>query len=758
MEETKKYNIMISYSTRRKEVAIDIFDCLIENKFSVWMAPTSIPEGSDYLDEIYTAIDVSQIVLFVLSEESLSSQWCKHELIYAVGQNKKILPVQITDIDNPYDKMGSISRKLKRTQVFEMFPDYKEKMDNIVEQCKSLFTSKDYIVKPYPRDSYVSDSFDHFVGREKEIEQLHNLILEKRIVNIYGMGGIGKTKLIKKYYETYVDKAAYHSIHIASVSISIKETIARIPFAGFDENEYLNKLPQSKEYSIIDALYEQKMKFLQQLTTECLLVIDGADYLSENEMIPLATIGCAVVITSRNRYSCFVGFELKAMNDAQLMKMFFSYSKLEQSQENVDSISRIIKRVGYHTLTIKLIACYCYDMGMTPKELEEENLISSLSEFDSELEKVSTLFNFSNLDEQELYTMRVLTLFPNGVTKGKLQKFDKMALRKCNELSLKGWVQTTDTTVSLHQIVQQSIIDNIEITTDNIRPFLSSFVNTFRNIGFNNTELLVIVRRIVEVVKGNDYLQVTLLHHIGNFVGDITYANTFHVLKETYEGQDMNFYNRKNEECAEYEMYDESFNINQKALNLALSQKNRNHKQIAYIYSYMGSACFNKNEFDKALEYQLKAYNYAIEHNVEQNSCEFIVILNRIGLTALETKAYDVAHKAFIAYKEVVNRYDIPNGNKAMADFNLGNLMLIKDNYLEAEKYYLSSLQLNKDDVSTSFGISELFMNMAYICRITNRLTEAKDYYLKAKEIKKNIITDKDVLNNYFEKYDRVYL
>lgn len=475
-------------------------------------------------------------------------------------------------------------------------------------------------------------------------------------------------------------------------------------------------------------------------------------------MLPLATIGCAVVITSRNRYPCFIGFELKEMNAEQLMNMFFSYSKIENNIENQDAISRVIKRVGYHTLTIKLIACYCYDMGMTPKELEEENLISSLSEFDGELEKISTLFNFSNLDEQELYTMRVLTLFPNGITKGKLQKFDKVALRKCNELAVKGWVQTTDTSISLHQIVQQSIIENIEITTDNIRPFLTSFITSFRKCGLNNTELLVIVRRIVEVVKGNDALEVTMLHNIGNFIGEMTYANKFHVLKETYEGQDMNFYNLKNEDCTEYEMYNESFAINQRALNLALSIENKDHKQIAYIYSNLGSANFNKNEFAKALEYQLKAYDYAIEHNVEQNSCEFIVILNRIGLTALETKDYDIAYKAFINYKETINKYDIPNGNKAMADFNLGNLMLTKGDYLEAEKFYLSSLKLNKDDISTSFGISELFMNMAYICRNTDRLTEAKDYYLKAKEIKKNIIIDKDVLNNYFEKYDRVYL
>ena len=107
-----KYDIMISYSTRRKEVAIDIFDTLIEFGYNVWMAPISIPSGSDYRDEIYSAIDNSNMILFVLCEESLNSTWCQNELIYSIKQNKILLRIQISYVLTQYDKLGEINYSL----------------------------------------------------------------------------------------------------------------------------------------------------------------------------------------------------------------------------------------------------------------------------------------------------------------------------------------------------------------------------------------------------------------------------------------------------------------------------------------------------------------------------------------------------------------------------------------------------------------------------------------------------------------------
>ena len=67
-----KHDIMISYSTKRAIAANDIANLLIENNYDVWIAPNSIPNGVDYIDEIYSAIDNSKIIVFILKATARS--------------------------------------------------------------------------------------------------------------------------------------------------------------------------------------------------------------------------------------------------------------------------------------------------------------------------------------------------------------------------------------------------------------------------------------------------------------------------------------------------------------------------------------------------------------------------------------------------------------------------------------------------------------------------------------------------------------
>ena len=129
---------MISYSTKRAIAANDIANLLIENNYDVWIAPNSIPNGVDYIDEIYSAIDNSKIIVFILCDESLDSKWCQNELIYAVKQSKRVLPIQISDVMHPYDKMGKILRPLQRSQILQLFPEYAKKLSEVLESVRVL--------------------------------------------------------------------------------------------------------------------------------------------------------------------------------------------------------------------------------------------------------------------------------------------------------------------------------------------------------------------------------------------------------------------------------------------------------------------------------------------------------------------------------------------------------------------------------------------------------------------------------------------
>lgn len=752
-----KHDVMISYSTKRADIAKDIVALLLENNYSVWIAPESIPSGVNYVDEIYSAIDNCKVVLFILCEESLGSTWCQRELCYAINQNKSVLPVQISECDNPYSKLGEIKKPLERKQILSLFPDYADKLNLIIDGVNNLINNKIAVgLRPYPKDSYsfFADA-DVFVGRETETKAIRDLIKKCRIVNVYGMGGIGKTAFLKNFAAKFCSIDAYRSIHVKAFTNTLEETIAEIPFFGFDDVEYLDSL-KDETISKTRALYQRKMELLQNVSTECLLIIDGADYLSEEELLPLASVSCSVIISSRNRYRNYEGFLLPPPSVQDLENMFYAYSGLENLPKQTEYIDKIIERSGNHTLTVKLIACYCADLGYTAEDIVTQGFMDDLAEFDNESEKVSTLFNFSRLSKDELYAMQVLSLFPHGVSKGTLQKIDRELLKKYPPLVRKGWVNGGET-FALHQIVRECVAKNTTISTLTIKPFLQRFVEIFRIIGLSDSELSVVVRQMLNVVSGEDRLMVVLLHRFGNFFCDIAYERLFHVEKATYAAQDMNFVNQKNTNNEKLEMYELSRKTNLRAYELAKKINLNEPELTAYILSYIGSSYFNENNFGLALEYQLRALK-EIENPIPIIGANYIVILNRIGLSAFEYGDLVTAERAFLKYIGVVSENHIQNGNLAMGEFNLANIYYRQDDLKKAEEFYLYALNHNTDDMAISFGMSEIYLSLADICSRTNRAKQAKNYYLMSRNIKCNIINDKDKLNEFLNKYDILYL
>ena len=173
----KNYDVMISYSTKKKKIAEDITAMLNDNGYNVWIAPISIPNGGDYVDEIYAAIENSRIVLFVLSEESLNSKWCQNELVYAVKLNKKVLPVQVAEVIDPYNKLGKINYVLQRKQILDLFPLYKERLNEIVDDIEKLLNDKGLKHNPYPQNSYeFDDDTSLLVGRDTEVNEINDAL------------------------------------------------------------------------------------------------------------------------------------------------------------------------------------------------------------------------------------------------------------------------------------------------------------------------------------------------------------------------------------------------------------------------------------------------------------------------------------------------------------------------------------------------------------------------------------------------------
>ena len=63
----------------------------------VWLDIDGIESGSQFEEKIVSAIDRSEVFLYMLSESSMASEWTKREVLYAESEGKHIIPILLDD-------------------------------------------------------------------------------------------------------------------------------------------------------------------------------------------------------------------------------------------------------------------------------------------------------------------------------------------------------------------------------------------------------------------------------------------------------------------------------------------------------------------------------------------------------------------------------------------------------------------------------------------------------------------------------------
>jgi len=98
--------IFISGSYQNIELMRQISEIAKQIGFDVWFAETQISAGDRISDAISKAIDETDCLVALLSEEASKSSWVHFEIGRAWGAHKKILPIRIGNAKVPSDLMG----------------------------------------------------------------------------------------------------------------------------------------------------------------------------------------------------------------------------------------------------------------------------------------------------------------------------------------------------------------------------------------------------------------------------------------------------------------------------------------------------------------------------------------------------------------------------------------------------------------------------------------------------------------------------
>lgn len=95
----KANDIFISYSTKNQDIARDVRRYLETHGITCWMAPESIPAGSNYTKEIPYGILYSKIAVLILSEDALHSIWVNQEVSYLLNADHIVIPYLVDNLD-----------------------------------------------------------------------------------------------------------------------------------------------------------------------------------------------------------------------------------------------------------------------------------------------------------------------------------------------------------------------------------------------------------------------------------------------------------------------------------------------------------------------------------------------------------------------------------------------------------------------------------------------------------------------------------
>jgi tetratricopeptide (TPR) repeat protein len=368
-----------------------------------------------------------------------------------------------------------------------------------------LISKLDEIIKiADPKAPYLKSSLpavqDFFVGREGEIQEIHRMLKENRILFLNGIGGIGKSELAKHYAAEHKDE--YDTIifapYVSDVNMLLLDDNA-IPLYNFAP--YPEEKPE--EYCA------RKLKKLRELCDErTLFIVDNLDREDDPDLNKLLDLGCKLLITTRMDFSDY-GYGTQLYLDAMrsrdsILALFYKYYTKPLNAEENACVEQIIDLVAGHTMTVELLAKQMMAGRVTPEKMLTKLQEGGISESGKEKVRsgkdgtlsaqntyahIQALFDISELKEDEKYILANLSLIPHtGVSVELFHDWCELEDYECiNRLVVEGWVKLDKEQdyISLHSVIRELVLTQLSTPKKTWRKIMKSVLSFIDGDGWD---------------------------------------------------------------------------------------------------------------------------------------------------------------------------------------------------------------------------------------------------------------------------------
>ncbi|MCD7807808.1 MAG: NB-ARC domain-containing protein [Erysipelotrichaceae bacterium] len=304
------------------------------------------------------------------------------------------------------------------------------------------------------------------IGRDKELQQLDRYF-QNDCVFVSGMGGIGKSSLVKEYVSMnhnkfdsviYVDYSMYDSMQdliIDDNHISIN-TIHKL------EEE------TKKEY------YQRKLHALRMLLTDKKVVLVIDNYSFHNDLKDILELHFKIILVSRQKppLLTYPTLYLNEIDHQQLFVLFQSYLGRQITNDETIYLNNIIDKIQGHTLVLELLArqiASSYISIQEASQLVDQYGFSHIAKekidytkdenyyYDTIENMITVLFDMSELSQSKKMILKTLSLFHHidiHIFSNMLELENKNDI---NELERSGWINIDNFNISMHPVIKEVV-------------------------------------------------------------------------------------------------------------------------------------------------------------------------------------------------------------------------------------------------------------------------------------------------------------
>lgn len=617
------------------------------------------------------------------------------------------------------------------------------KFNNEVELVKDLYRSNlgdilNAIPKTKPSNLPYQTIGRTFKGRDHFMEQLHAELQKLNAgitgIAVYGLGGVGKTRLAVEYAWKYKD--TYNALLF--INAGSPETL-KINIANLSAVTILNLSEHSS--SDEDLKYAAVINWLNQYEN-WLIILDNVDTepaaMKVEELFAQLQHGHVLITSRLESWSS----EVKAIRLDELLEEDAITFLLEttdgyrqKTSNDYELAKAIAKDVDYLALALEQARGY-----IKAGELSFETY---RKEWESNREKVLNWF-----DER-------LMKYPASVAITWQTSFDQLSGKAKNLLNMLAWLAPDPIPKSLLDVkILLTPVEESKNAWQELKKYSLVKSNTDRT-AFTVHKLVQEVTRIkINESKIKDNLEVTIEWISDGFIGDPADVNFWPVLDpliphviNLFEHTDK--YELANEtawlinQVSLYFFNKEEYKIAEPLLNrsIVLAEQKYGTKSAEYATRLVNYSLFLRetNRYKEAEPLLRKAIE--IDKQVSgENHTSVGLDINNLAMLLLDTDRFEEAEPLIRKALEIAEQnFKQDNPIISIRLNNLAQLLYKTHRFEEAEPLMRRVLEMEEDNFGTNHpNVARALNNLAQLLKNTNRLQEAEPLMIRALIIDEN--------------------